>query len=99
MATKLNDAKDQKLWPPQMKKLFIDLMVEECIKRNMQDGVYKKNTWKKLVIELNVRMKWSFNPKQVKTKFNRLQTKFNIQSTCITHLLNINIDVHNCLMV
>jgi TnpA family transposase len=98
MATMLNDAKDQKLWPPQMKKLFMDLMVEECIKGNMQDGIYK-NTWKKMVTEHYVRTKRSFNPKQVKTKFNRLQTKFNVQNTCITHLLNINIDVHNCLMV
>ena len=57
MATMLNDAKDQKLWPLQMRKLFIDLMVEECIKGNMQDVIYKKNTWKKMVTELNVRTK------------------------------------------
>ena len=51
MATELNVAEDQKLWPPQMEKLFIDIMVEECIKGNMPDGVFKKSIWNKLVIE------------------------------------------------
>jgi hypothetical protein len=46
--------KTQKLLPPQMEKLFIDLMVEECIKGNLQDGVFLKNTWNKLVTELKV---------------------------------------------
>ena len=36
MATELNDAEDQKLWPPQMEKLFIDIMVEEYIKGTCQ---------------------------------------------------------------
>jgi hypothetical protein len=54
MATELNDAEDQKLWPLQMEKMVIDLMVEECIKGNMQDDVFKRNTWNKLVTELNV---------------------------------------------
>ena len=54
MATELNDAEDQKLWPPWMEKLFIDIMVKECIKGNMPDGVFKSSTWNKLVTELKV---------------------------------------------
>jgi hypothetical protein len=31
MATELNDTEDQKLWPPQIEKLFIDLMVDTYV--------------------------------------------------------------------
>jgi hypothetical protein len=85
MATKLNDAEDQKLWPPQMEKLFIDIKMEECIKGNMPDGVFKRSTWNKLVTELNVCANRSFNHKQVKTKFNRLQTRHLIFSQLFEH--------------
>ena len=80
MTNELNNAEDLKLWPPQMEKLFIDIMVEECIKGNMPDGVFKRSTWNKLVTELNVRANRSFNHKQMKTKFNRLRTRHRIFS-------------------
>ena len=68
-----------------MEKLFIDIMVEECIKGNMPDGVFKRSTWNKLVTKLNVRANWSFNHKQVKTKFNRLRTRHRIFSQLLGH--------------
>ena len=68
-----------------MEKLFIDIMVEECIKGNMPDGVFKRSTWNKLVTELNVRAKRSFNHKQVKKKFNRLRTRHRIFSKLLKH--------------
>jgi hypothetical protein len=86
MATELNDAEDQKLWPLQMEKMVIDLMVEECIKGNMQDDIFKQNTWNKLVTELNVHVNHSFNHKQVKTKFNRLRTRHYIFSQLLEHI-------------
>ena len=85
MATELNDAEDQKLWPPQMEKLFIDIMGEECIKGNMSDGVFKSSTWNELVTELNVCANRSFNHKQVKTKFNRPRTRHHILSQLLEH--------------
>ncbi len=83
MAIELNDTE---LWPAQMEKLFKDIMVEECIKGNMPDDVFKRSTWNKLVTELNVRVNRSFNHKQVKTKFNRLRTRHHIFSQLFEHI-------------
>ena len=69
MAIELNDTE---LWLAQMEKLFKDIMMEEYIKGNMPNGVFKRSTWNKLITELNVCANRSFNHKQVKTKFNRL---------------------------
>ena len=85
METELNDAEDQKLWPPQIEKLFIDIMVEECIKGNMLDGVFKRSTWNKVVTELNVHVNRTFNHRQVKTKFNKLRTRYRISSQLLDH--------------
>uniref|UniRef100_A0A2N9GZZ6 Myb/SANT-like domain-containing protein n=1 Tax=Fagus sylvatica TaxID=28930 RepID=A0A2N9GZZ6_FAGSY len=85
MATELNDAEDQKLWPPQIEKLFIDLIVEECIKENMPDGVFKRFTWNIMVTKLNACANRSFNHKQLKTKFNRLRIRHRIFSQLLEH--------------
>jgi hypothetical protein len=86
MATELNDTEDQKLWPPQIEKLFIDLMVKECIKGNMLDDVFKRSTWNIMVTELNARANQSFNHKKLKTKFNRLQTRHRIFFQLLEHI-------------
>jgi hypothetical protein len=53
MTTELNDTDDAKLWPPNIEKLFIQLMVEEMFKGNMQEGVFHKRIWDKILEELN----------------------------------------------
>jgi hypothetical protein len=52
MMTELNDADDAKLWPPNIEKLFIQLMVEEMVKENMQEGVFHKRIWDKILEKL-----------------------------------------------
>lgn len=85
MATELDEAEDQKLWPPQIEWLLIDLMVEECIKGNMSDGIFKRSTWNNMVIELNARANRSFSHKQLKKKFNGLRTRHRIFSQLLEH--------------
>jgi hypothetical protein len=85
MTTKMNNAEDLKLWPPQMEKLFIDIMVEECIKGNVPDGAFKSSTWNKLVTKLNVHANRSFYHKQVKIKFNKFRTRHHIFSQLLKH--------------
>uniref|UniRef100_A0A2N9IYJ3 Myb/SANT-like domain-containing protein n=1 Tax=Fagus sylvatica TaxID=28930 RepID=A0A2N9IYJ3_FAGSY len=55
-----NDANDAKLWPPNVKKLFIQLMVEEIVKGNMQEGVFHKRIWDKILEELNRQTKQNY---------------------------------------
>ena len=42
MTNELNDVDDAKLWPLNVEKLFIQLMVEKMVKGNMQEGVFHK---------------------------------------------------------
>ncbi|KAL4598262.1 hypothetical protein ACB092_11G048700 [Castanea dentata] len=58
MAQETQDA-DDKLWPPHIEQIFIDIMVDEQQKGNMEHGQTGK----------------SFLPKQVKDKHNRLKQK------------------------
>ena len=36
---------DDKMWPPHLKHIFIEIMVEEQIKDNMENGVFKGPMW------------------------------------------------------
>ena len=85
MANELNDDEEMKLWPPLIEKLFIELMVDEQEKGNMQNGVFYKRTWTKIHSELNVRAKRNFRFKQVKAKFNRLRQRHRIFSQLLQH--------------
>lgn len=85
MANELNDDEEMKLWPPLIEKLFIELMVDEQGKGNMQNGVFYKRTWTKIHSELNVRAKRNFRFKQVKAKFNRLRQRHRIFSQLLQH--------------
>jgi hypothetical protein len=60
MMTELNDADDVKLWPPNVEKLFIQLMIEEMVKGNMQEGVFHKRIWDKILERLIRQTKWNF---------------------------------------
>jgi hypothetical protein len=75
MTTELNDADNAKLWPPNVEKLFIQLMVEEMVKGNMQKGVFHKRIWDKILEELNRQTKRNYKFPQVKTKFDRLRQR------------------------
>ena len=75
MTTELNDVDDAKLWPPNVEKLFIQLMVDEMVKGNMQEGIFHKRIWDKILEELNRQTKPNYKFPQMKTKFNRLRQR------------------------
>ena len=74
MAQETQDVDDKK-WPPHIEHLFIDLMVNEQQKGNMEHGVFKPKTWLSITKTLNEQTGKSFLPKQVKDKHNRLRQK------------------------
>ena len=74
MAQETQDV-DEKKWPPHIEQLFIDLMVDEQQKGNMEHGVFKPKAWLSIMKTLNEQTEKSFSPKQVKDKHNRLRQK------------------------
>jgi hypothetical protein len=85
MMTELNDTDDAKLWPPNVEKLFIQLMVEEMVKGNMQEVIFHKRIWDKILEELIRQTKLNYKFPQVKTKFNWLRQMHRIFSQLIQH--------------
>ena len=71
MAHELQDA-DEKLWPPHVESIFIEIMLEEQIKGNMENGVFKGPIWQTMTQELNNRTGKNFTSKKVFQKHNRL---------------------------
>ena len=63
------------MWPPHIEQIFIDKMVNEQQKGNMEHGVFKATTWLSITKTLNKQTGKSFVPKQVKDKHNRLRQK------------------------
>ena len=63
---------DEKRWPPHVEHIFIEIMLEEQLKRNMPNGVFKSPTWASITAELNERTGKDFVFKQVQQKHNRL---------------------------
>ena len=74
MAQETQDA-DDKMWSPHVEQIFIDIMVDEQQKGNMEHGVFKAKTWLSITKTLNEQTRKSFLPKQVKDKYNRLRKK------------------------
>ena len=56
---------DYKMWPPHIEHLFINIMVEEQIKGNMENGVFKGPMWETMIQELNKRTGKLFTAKKV----------------------------------
>ena len=74
MAQETQDV-DDKMQHLHIEQIFIDIMVDEQQKRNMEHGVFKGTTWPSITITLNEQIGKSFLPKQVKNKHNRLKQK------------------------
>jgi len=54
MKNATTDAKDGKLWPPLVEKHFIDVLVEEELRRNMPEGQFKTGLWTAIGREFNL---------------------------------------------
>ncbi|KAK9988613.1 hypothetical protein SO802_028852 [Lithocarpus litseifolius] len=76
---------DEKKWPPHVEHIFIDIMLEEQLKGNMPNGVFKGPTWAAITAELNQRTGKDFLSKQVQQKHNRLRPKQRKWSQLLRH--------------
>ena len=63
---------DEKKWPPDVEHIFIEIMLEEQLKGNMPNDVFKGSTWASITRELDQRTGKYFITKQVQQKHNRL---------------------------
>ena len=85
MSNDVNDVVDAKLWPPNVEKLFIELMLEELMKGNMHEGNFHKRIWEKILQELNKQSNRNYRLLQLKTKFARLRQRHRIFSQLLQH--------------
>ena len=60
------------MWSPYVDHIFIEIMLEEQLKGNMENNVFKSPMWQSITIKLNTRTRKSFPPKKVVQKHNRL---------------------------
>jgi len=51
---------DDKMWPPQVEHVFIEIMLEEQLKGNMENGVFKGPMWQTITTELSSRTEKAF---------------------------------------
>ena len=66
---------DDKIWSPHVEHIFIEIMVEEQIKGNIKNDVFKGFMWEAMTQVLNKRIGKLFTTKKVFQKHNRLQGK------------------------
>ena len=72
MTIEIIDVEDAGTWRGNIEKIFIDIMVNEVNKGNMDSGTFSANTWRRILLKVNSQEKRNFNLKQLKQKFNRL---------------------------
>ena len=76
---------DEKKWPSHVEHIFIEIMLEEQLKGNMPNSVFKGSTWASITIELNQKIRKDFITKQVQQKHNRLRLKQRKWSQLLRH--------------
>ena len=76
---------DDKLWPPHLEHIFIEIMLKEQIKGNMENGVFKGPMWQSMTKELNEWINKNFLIKKVVQKHNRLRLKQRKWSQLLKH--------------
>ena len=53
---------NDKMWPPHVEHIFIEIMLEEQLKGNIENDVFKGPMWQTITTELNTRTRKSFLP-------------------------------------
>ena len=86
MATPITNFEERGMWSGYIKKIFIDIMVIEVNRGNMENETFNSQTWKKLLNEMNFRAKQNLNLKQLKQKFHRLHAKHCEFSYLLKHI-------------
>ncbi|XP_030936760.1 uncharacterized protein LOC115962032 [Quercus lobata] len=76
---------DDKMWPPYVEHIFIEIMLEEQLKGNMENDMFKGPMWASITVELNQRTGKNCPSKQVVQKHNRLRLKQRKWSQLLRH--------------
>ena len=77
---------DDKMWLPYVEHIFIEIMLEEQLKGNIENGVFKGLMCQTITTELNTRTGKSFPSKKVLQKHNRLRLKKCKWSQLLKHI-------------
>ena len=85
MGIDVTNFEEKGMWSSDIEKIFIDIMVIEVNRGNMENGTFNSQTWKKILNEMNVGAKRNFNLKQLKQKFHRLRAKYCEFSDLLKH--------------
>ena len=72
MTTKMTNVEDAGMWRGKIKKIFIDIMLNEVNKGNMDSGTFSTNTWRRILLDVNSQGKINSNLNQLKQKFDKL---------------------------
>lgn len=70
MAYELQEV-DDKIWPPHVEHIFIEIMLEEQLKDNIENGVLKGLMWQTITTKLNKQTEKSFLSKKVLENHNK----------------------------
>ena len=76
---------ESKLCPETAVKNFIDIMVEESTKGNMQNGGFHSRIWNSMTYWLNSITNCSYKKEQLKAKIHRLQALYHEFSLLLQH--------------
>ena len=79
----MDDAEDRK-WPEEVKKHFIDILLEEDAKGNMPQDLFKTGTWTVVMNEFNKRANKNYNKTQLTQKYQRMKGRHRTFSQLIT---------------
>ena len=85
MAHESQEAND-KMWPPHLEHIFIENMLEEQLKGNIENDVFKGPMWQTITMELNTWTRKYFLPKKFLQKHNRLRLKQCKWSQLLKHI-------------
>ena len=73
MTIEITDVDDAWTWKGNIAKIFIDIMVNEINRGNMDSGTFSTTTWRRMSLKVSSQGERIFNLKQLKQKFNRLR--------------------------
>ncbi|KAI3955692.1 hypothetical protein MKW98_006052, partial [Papaver atlanticum] len=68
-------------WTPPMDHLFIELMVEQVVDRELLDGQFSKTAWTNIVIKFKESFRPSFNKEVLRNRMKTLKNFFNVVSS------------------
>ncbi|KAI3845144.1 hypothetical protein MKX03_019811, partial [Papaver bracteatum] len=71
-------ANGRTIWTPPLDQLFIELMAEQVVKKQLLDGQFSKSTWVSIVTKFKESFGPSFNKEVLKNRMKTLRKNFNV---------------------